>query len=691
VTHRLARSLCFALFAILVLGLLSGPLAGTPPTTREDPRHGAPLTQPEKVVFLGGGMSAENLVTFTATVAASGHPGVVLLDSSKLTPYTKAFLKGFEPQRIYPVGAYPEGKAALEKRFDVKAMPPMTWKTGQPRTLWRELFPKAKRVVICSAQPRGLLLQAACLAGILQAPLYVTHGKVGETEELKKLVTDWGTDELYAAGRIGRLGQHLHGIRVIRLADEEAVAALYLRHQFRHGPIRTLVVANPADNKDELGNMASLAPWIALQKRAALLLTSPAGDNAEEVVKKALRDSRLHDADVLLLVAGLKAVPMCKRRNPIPADKDPEIEMEPFTPTGAAPFTFATGRLFHDDIAVVPLLFARERLLADNRKPRKALVASNAGGGLPLLETFSRNTIQEFKNAGYQTRALLGKDVTKDDVRRLMQEHDIFLWEGHCNTLIRDYAMPEWDEPMPPALVFLQSCLALQDWKAQPLLQRGAVGVIGTSTRMYSASGGACSLAFFNALLYEDASLGDALRQSKNFLLAYSILKEKRLGKDARRTGANVRAAWAFTLWGDPTVKLPRPKSPDKPLPAVQHVLQGRNIVLELPPATHEKVKSGKYEAQIWPNGRFAGLLLKVKEAEGEPLVPLVFAEVHLPHAPANQTLKLHTRLPSSRWVFTWDARRRVGYVVATPRPSDKDELRFRVEWQSKEQVMHGE
>jgi hypothetical protein len=682
VTHRLARTLSFSTFAVLVFGLMSGPLTGTPPA--DDTRRPAPVTRPEKVVFYGSDMSAENLVTFTATIAASGHPGVVLLDSAKTMPYTKAFLKAFQPQRVYPVGAFPDGKAELEKRLATPAMPTLSWKTGQPRTLWRELFPKAKRVVVCPAEPRGLFLQAACLAGIVQAPLFVTHGKRGESEELNARLNEWETKEVFAAGEPQSLTRRLpSGIHVIRLADEGAVAASYLRHQFKNGPIQTLVVANPADNKDELGNMASLAPWIALQRRGALLLTKPAGDNVDQVVKKALGDPRLHDADVLLLVAGLKAVPMCKRRNPIPTDKDPEIEMEPFTPTGSAPFTFATGRLFHDDIAVVPLLLARERLLAERRLPRKALVASNAGGGLPLLETFSRNTIHEFKNAGYQTRALLGKDVTKEDVRRLMQEHDIFLWEGHCNTLIRDYSMPEWDEPMRPSLVFLQSCLALQDWKAQPLLQRGAVGVIGTSTRMYSASGGACSLAFFNALFYEDASLGGALRQSKNFLLAYSILKEKRLGKDARRTGANVRAAWAFTLWGDPTVKLPRPLSPDKSLPAVQHVVQGRNIVLQLPPATHEKVKSGKYEGQIWPNGRFAGLLLKMKEAEGEPLVPLLFAEVHLPRAPAGQTPRLHTRLPSSRWVFTWDARRRVGYIVATPRTSDKDELRFRVEWQS--------
>src|SRR5262249_12524126 len=280
------------------------------------------------------------------------------------------------------------------------------------------------------------------------------------------------------------------------------------------------------------------------------------------------------------------------------------------------------------------------------------------GGSLPLLETFSRNTIQEFENAGYKTRALIGNAVTKDDIRRLLPECDVFLWEGHHNTLIRDYAMPEWDEPLPPVFVFLQSCLALYDWKALPLLSRGAVGVVGTSTRTYSGSGGACSLAFFNALLYEDATLGGALRQAKNFLLAYSQLKEKRLGEDARRTGANLRAAWSFTLWGDPTLRLPRPAAPADNLPPIEHVVHGRPITLYLPDALHDKVSTAKYKAQIPANARLAGLLRKESEADGQPLVPLVFAEVHFPKAPPGQEPRLRSRLPSSHWVFTWDARR---------------------------------
>jgi hypothetical protein len=196
---------------------------------------------------------------------------------------------------------------------------------------------------------------------------------------------------------------------------------------------------------------------------------------------------------------------------------------------------------------------------------------------------------------------------------------------------------------------------------------------------MYSASGGAFALAFFDGLLYDDLSLGASLRQAKNFLLVYSLLKEKRLGKDAKLGGANVRAAWAFTLWGDPTLQLPAPKAtPGQP--GVAHEVHGNTIVIKMPQTTYDKVVNGDYRAQMRPNARLAGLIRAEPDA-GKRLVAFVFAEIRLPRAPAGQTPRLRTRLPDNHWVFCWDARRRCGYLLVTPRPRDEREIRFHVEW----------
>lgn len=665
---RFPRSFC--LLAPLSAGLV-GVLLAAPPVDRG-----------ERIVFLGSDLSLEQQLVFTSAFAAAEHPGVLLFDSSKHDKHVKAFLDAFQPEQVIPVGAFTDGVADLQGRLGTRTGSALLWRRGPPIALWKQLLPRAETVVICPAEPRERLLQAACLAGVLRAPLLVLHDQPRDAEEMREVLDTCRPMRAYLIGAVEKVTSNPFPKEIIRLDSAEAVAARHRELLRQQGPIQTLVIANPADGKD---GMSALAPWIAVRKRAALLLTHPSGDNVDELVHAALRGPELRQAETLLLVAGLKAIPMPRRPNPIPGDKDEFIEMEPLTPRGTEPFSFATGRLFHDDPAVVALMLARPRLLPPAGSPRKALVASNPGNSLSLLETVSRNTALELRNAGYQTTVLLGHDLTKDELRSRLPDFDLFLWEGHHNTLIKEWKMPDWNEPLRPSLVFLQSCLALEDWKAQPLLQRGAYAVVGSSTRTYSASGGACSLAFFDALLYEDQTLGGALRQAKNFLLAYAQLKEERLGIDAKRTGANQRAAWAFTLWGDPTLKLPAPKPPATALPAVRHEVRGNVITLSLPEQAYPRVATTKYHVQMRPNERLAGLLTKPDGEDGKPLVPLVFAEVRLPRGPAGQQPRLSSRLPSSRWVFCWDARRGSGYLLALPRSTDREELRFTVHWQPAE------
>jgi Peptidase family C25 len=357
--------------------------------------------------------------------------------------------------------------------------------------------------------------------------------------------------------------------------------------------------------------------------------------------------------------------------------------MEPFTPAGREPFTLATGRLFHADPGVVALQLARARLLPGDGTPRRALVASNPGGSLPLLETCSRTTAAEMANRGYEVTPLFGRAVDSNRLRSEFPRHDLVLWEGHHNTLVNEWHFPAWNEPLPPSFVFLQSCLALTEEKATPLLARGSVAVLGSSSRIYSATGGAFSGAYLDAVVYDHQPLGGALRQAKNFLAAYGELKEKRLD-NARLTGANLRSAWAFTLWGDPTLRLPAPPVPADAKPAVRCVVNGDVITVHVPEATMrspEQPSAGRarYEVPFRPNARLAGLVRP--SDEGKLLVPLVFAEVPLPHGPLGATPRLVTKLGDSQWVFLWDARRRVGSLLAMPKTTAEQVIKFRVEW----------
>ncbi|MFL5243372.1 MAG: C25 family cysteine peptidase [Gemmataceae bacterium] len=677
----MARSLLFGFLACLVFGLVSLGLLGSPPLGDVSP------ILPRRVVFLGGEMSAEALIQFTSAAAARDDNSVLLFDIPDSQVYTKAFLKAYHPDRVVPVGIFPQGINDLERRLELRTESAVSCAGDPPLDMWKRVLGKSESLVICPDQPRSLVLQTAALAAQMKAPLYLSHGRPDEPDRIEKLVQNWRPKDAWAIGETAKLCRNLKNLDVHTLAKESHVASLALKLAARMGPLETIVVANPADFREGLGNMATLAPWVAVRHRAALVLTNPTGDDVEVKVSQALENRLLHRAESLILVASLKGVPMKQRPNPIPADKDPAIEMEPFTPTGFQPATFATGRLFHEQPAILPLILARQQLWTDkDQRPRKALVASNPGGSLPLLEAFSRNTIKELHNAGFEITSLIGNQVNKDDLRRMLGENDLFLWEGHHNTLIRDYAFPEWDEPLPPSLVFLQSCLALKEEKVLPLLQHGAIGVVGSSTRVYSASGGACSLAFMDALLYDNQSLGGALRQAKNFLLAYALLKEKRLGDQARRSGANLRSAWAFTLWGDPTLKLPHPELREDSLAGLGHEVQGNTIVLKAPPLQHDRVYTSKYQVQMPPNGRLAGLIHRDGDEDGLPLVPMFFAEIALPKAPAGKTPHLQSRIPSNRYVFTWDERRKTGYLLVLPRLADHNELRFYVHWSAQVQ-----
>ena len=92
-------------------------------------------------------------------------------------------------------------------------------------------------------------MQAACLAGAVQAPLWVWHGEAHEQEKLSRVLREWGTQDVLAIGAAAHRCRHLPDVHVARFADEKAVAAAYLSQQVQRGPIETLVVANPADVK----------------------------------------------------------------------------------------------------------------------------------------------------------------------------------------------------------------------------------------------------------------------------------------------------------------------------------------------------------------------------------------------------------------------------------------------------------
>jgi hypothetical protein len=659
------------LFGLVLAGGVAAGLVRTPEVGQSAP----PPPERSGTVVLAGAMPEPDLIALSVATAAALPDADFLLDSPRAEAVVKPFLDRLRPATVMPVGTFPKdhdpGIRWGAAGANAAAKPdPVEYAWG--------LFPKAERAVVAPRAPAAELLQAASLAGTLRVPLFVLRDGNDPIKGLKELLATRGAKEVLAVGTAGAVCKTLDGVRVTELGDAAAVAQAHRKELIRTGKIETLVLANPADAKKH----SALAPWIAVKRRAALLLTGADGKDAGAVIAAALKDRDTAAADALIVVADGEAIPTGKRDNPL-LGKDERVEVEPWVPEGDELISLAAGRLFHADRAIVPLVLARQRLLERAPGPPRILLASNPGDGLPLLETFSRNTGRELENAGYAVTGRYGKGsgLTAKELRELLPEQDVFLWEGHFRTLVDRFEMQKWTEPLRPSVVFLQSCMALNPDDAGLLFDRGAVAVVGTPNRTYSGSGGALSLGFFDSLAYDGRPVGSSMRHAKNFLLCYLELKGKRLGAAAKLGGANKRAAWTFTVWGDPTLKLPKPVPPKDALPALKCEVVKNHVTLTLPEKRYAATEVAPYKAEMWPGGRLAGLF-NTDDDDARRLAPLAFVEVALPDAKDGQTPRLTSKVPGRNWVFQWDPRRRVGYLLVVPREKDdKGVMEFTVRW----------
>src|SRR5262249_15666933 len=154
----------------------------------------------------------------------------------------------------------------------------------------------------------------ANLASALRAPLWILRDK--KEAAVWSELQEQGFRDIYTVGNVPLRWARLADSRLHPLADEAAVQAAFLKHRVSTKPIRTLVVANPADARESPG-MSTLAPWVAHQHRALLLLTNDAGDNVKKLVDESLKRRELAQVDNVILLGDRKALPMEKRPNPV--------------------------------------------------------------------------------------------------------------------------------------------------------------------------------------------------------------------------------------------------------------------------------------------------------------------------------------------------------------------------------------
>jgi hypothetical protein len=375
--------------------------------------------------------------------------------------------------------------------------------------------------------------------------------------------------------------------------------------------------------------------------------------------------------------------------------------IEPFLPRDLNKVVpWGVGRIPLESLSDASVLFARglvRETILSAQEPRMLMVA-NAGivrKPLPLCETISRVTADEFKNAGVQTDEFYGKLSDSPEILAAARTAQLVVYEGHTGyqelfnvpplhrTPPENYDNDELDEiegdanhnpnpssgsvalsdsaPVRPApirvvptdlsparlqgpltgipIVVLQGCVSLDEPILWHIDELGGVAVIGSVTAIHSGSGGAYMQALASSWLYRNATLGEGVRDAQNYMFCLEDLKRVRGHKQQAK---GMRVALSFRLWGDPELKVfPSLHSRPKLAPVAARWSQDGVLSIQVPKTRLQEEQSAKFVAETFPGSQAAGMVknrparsMDGATGEGTPLrelVPVYYFRLPLP------------------------------------------------------------
>ena len=492
----------------------------------------------------------------------------------------------------------------------------------------RELWPDATAAIGVDARRYSRLLNGAALAGIAASALLPYEG--GEAFDLVALKASGIRSLLLGAGVPAPRGE-AQGIQVTAVQGPRQLAAKVMETVDR-AAMDTVVVANPSDTDGIFSPSALslLSPLMAVVHKAPLVLVG--GASPEKIERDVLAVVEQLEIAVthVVLVGDELALPSHRMPDPVFAAGGPEalggareVRVELFSGLqNERPQDFAVGRIVAESAAQASVQLARQLHEALPGSEEIVEVLSNADEVFDLGETISRSTVNGVRNAGINVRAHFRDSVQPQVIESALQESTLMVWEGHARDLTLE-AKGEIDIERAPAYVILQGCYTLDRSDPFILMERGSRAIVATSAAIYSASGSAFAGALFDSLVYGRTDLGTAVRDARNFLLALALVKRQRGYKDWTKV---YRAALAFALWGDPTLR-PRLPLPQPVAEPVRWLRVPAGLLLETTDDRLPQVEVGRYAARPRPRAMLGGLLLRKGEAS-ERLVKEIFFTV---------------------------------------------------------------
>ncbi len=546
--------------------------------------------------------------------------------------------------------------------------------------------------------------------------------------------------------------------------------------------IRNVILTRVPTPEEESPSSAWIAPYLSFVRSAPIVLcNSPDGKKAQAAVEKLIATHNLKPRSVTIL-AHYDSINAIKLFDPDNVGEE-EVEIEPCSGPGkGGAAALAVGRIPCKGLLQASALIARgivrEKMFAD-RLPRVVMVASpkTEYTTLPLCETISRATAQEFKNFGLHLDEFYGLPVTDDKTLAAAEKAHLIVFEGHATDLVMFGSSPfgtvptyfdegeSWDtehkpseyyqpwssappsdyvssdlqpevgdsstspepgptpEPVPPIkdvepeakdlvvpwpetapnsktetdttakkvkqldglpVIVLQSCHSLEEVSSGEMFDLGAAGLVGSAFNVYSATGSAVAKAFCDGLLYRGDTVGEALRDARNYSFCLAKLKAMRGQKEQTKV---YRSGLSFRLWGDPEVRafyrpLPRAKRP--PVSA-QFAQSDDQLVVSMGAYHLPESRTDNYIARLFPASQTAGIVKRLKNEPQRRLAPVYF--FRLPASESFVSQKYNTLRGQGdaevRAAFLTDPFNRFVYVVYLPakeKGGERIALKFSVE-----------
>ncbi len=588
-------------------------------------------------------------------------------------------------------------KNISQERFSSKKHP-----TTIGAFLAHRFWKKSDRLVIAFLDSPKDMIKGSLLAAYwkvpfipikkTESPLQIKRNQ----EKISRIISSLGTKEVFIADNdTEKISLYLGNTNFKRTILTSTELEKSLR-QAAPSKIKNLIVTNILPQENNVQQTAWLAPYLALAHQGSIVYTETS--NPKEAEKKVLSyidQHKIFPRNITLLASYFNLGVITMNDPNILGEY--EVEIEPCSYHESKAISWGVGRIASDNVEEASLLITRslwrKGLLGKQKK--QVLMVANDGGDLPFAETISRATAREFKNHRIAVDQYYENPSNMPSILKTADNAQLIIFEGHVNN---QYIFPSEDDEeeilrmedgdvyLPflryetetrdlkgLALVVLQSCHSLEEPTARSIFEAGGVGLVGSVTNIHSASGSAFIKAFCDNLLYRRCTVGEALRDARNYFLCLARLK---LGREHSQIAKVMRVALSFRFWGDPELRL-HLSSQKAPLrsPIKAKFTPQHNIRIHTPEKHLAKSKTEQYFTRMFPACSLAGIVKRLKKREDRRLMVFYFFRLKLPKDFRHFSEKDLRREqdPDFRSVYMLDYFERALYVLYFPK---KDEAK---------------